>query len=242
MNGSCSSLIWARHSSVLTAMIGYLRMSSVLNSSVPAISARSSASFSSVSARTSCSAPSGKPTSRIDRVSWRGVVVVTLALFFFAFRRPHAQHGFTSLAGCVILLLSRIGSHLARARGHDQPGADNIRRLAVRLWPGFTDPADRPLTSAATETREHDHGSLKPPRHGLWRRCDAGENLMYCFIGALLGTLVGVLPGIGPTATIAMLLPLTCTLSPTASLIMLAGIYGTTILAAQCLHSRKSSG
>ena len=50
-------------------------------------------------------------------------------------------------------------------------------------------------------------------------------NLMYCFIGALLGTFIGVLPGIGPTATIAMLLPLTYYLTPTASLIMLAGIY-----------------
>jgi len=50
-------------------------------------------------------------------------------------------------------------------------------------------------------------------------------NLMYCLIGVLLGTLVGVLPGIGPTATIAMLLPITFTLSPTSALIMLAGIY-----------------
>jgi putative tricarboxylic transport membrane protein len=51
------------------------------------------------------------------------------------------------------------------------------------------------------------------------------ENLLYCFIGALLGTIIGVLPGIGPLATIAMLLPLTFGLTPTASLIMLAGIY-----------------
>src|SRR6476469_1911248 len=50
-------------------------------------------------------------------------------------------------------------------------------------------------------------------------------NLFYCFVGALLGTFIGVLPGIGPTATIAMLLPLTYYLSPTASMIMLAGIY-----------------
>ncbi len=50
-------------------------------------------------------------------------------------------------------------------------------------------------------------------------------NLMYCLIGVLLGTLIGVLPGIGPTATIAMLLPITFTLNPTSSLIMLAGIY-----------------
>jgi putative tricarboxylic transport membrane protein len=50
-------------------------------------------------------------------------------------------------------------------------------------------------------------------------------NLLYCFIGCLLGTLIGVLPGLGPAATIAMLLPITYTLDPTASLIMLAGIY-----------------
>jgi putative tricarboxylic transport membrane protein len=50
-------------------------------------------------------------------------------------------------------------------------------------------------------------------------------NLGYCFIGALLGTLIGVLPGIGPTATVAMLLPLTFALDPVSSLIMLAGIY-----------------
>ncbi len=51
------------------------------------------------------------------------------------------------------------------------------------------------------------------------------QNLLHCFIGVLLGTLIGVLPGIGPVATIAMLLPLTYALPPTAALIMLAGIY-----------------
>jgi putative tricarboxylic transport membrane protein len=50
-------------------------------------------------------------------------------------------------------------------------------------------------------------------------------NLLYCFLGVLLGTLIGVLPGIGPTATIAMLLPITFALNPATSLIMLAGIY-----------------
>src|SRR5216117_3096722 len=44
-------------------------------------------------------------------------------------------------------------------------------------------------------------------------------------MGCLLGTLIGVLPGIGPVATIAMLLPVTFTLNPTSALIMLAGIY-----------------
>jgi TctA family transporter len=50
-------------------------------------------------------------------------------------------------------------------------------------------------------------------------------NLMYCLIGVMLGTLIGVLPGIGPVATIAMLLPVTFSLSPITALIMLAGIY-----------------
>ncbi|MDZ4183570.1 MAG: tripartite tricarboxylate transporter permease, partial [Desulfuromonadales bacterium] len=52
-----------------------------------------------------------------------------------------------------------------------------------------------------------------------------GANLLYCFIGVFLGTLIGVLPGLGPTATIAMLLPITFTLPPVSALIMLAGIY-----------------
>ena len=51
------------------------------------------------------------------------------------------------------------------------------------------------------------------------------NNLLFCAIGAMVGTLVGVLPGIGPLATMAMLMPITFTLEPTAALIMLAGIY-----------------
>jgi len=50
-------------------------------------------------------------------------------------------------------------------------------------------------------------------------------NLLYAFIGCLLGTAIGVLPGIGPVATIAMLLPATYALPPVSALIMLAGIY-----------------
>ncbi len=50
-------------------------------------------------------------------------------------------------------------------------------------------------------------------------------NLLFCFIGALLGTLIGVLPGIGPTATVAILLPVTFFLPPLGALIMLSGIF-----------------
>lgn len=53
-------------------------------------------------------------------------------------------------------------------------------------------------------------------------------NLLFCFIGVFLGTLVGVLPGIGPVAALSLLLPTTHSLSPVTSIIMLAGIfYGT---------------
>jgi putative tricarboxylic transport membrane protein len=51
------------------------------------------------------------------------------------------------------------------------------------------------------------------------------ENLFYCALGVTLGTLIGVLPGIGATATMGMLLPLTFKLPPVSALIMLAGIY-----------------
>src|SRR5437667_1046981 len=64
--------------------------------------------------------------------------------------------------------------------------------------------------------------------HNLWIGFQVAVhpfNVMYCFIGVILGTLIGVLPGIGPVATIAMLLPITFNLNPIAALIMLAGIY-----------------
>lgn len=51
------------------------------------------------------------------------------------------------------------------------------------------------------------------------------HNLMYCFIGVFLGTFIGVLPGIGSMAAIAMILPLTFYLEPTSALVMIAGVY-----------------
>src|SRR5215813_4186869 len=51
------------------------------------------------------------------------------------------------------------------------------------------------------------------------------QNLLYCLIGVSVGTLIGVLPGIGPLGTIAILMPITYSVSPVSALIMLAGIY-----------------
>ena len=50
-------------------------------------------------------------------------------------------------------------------------------------------------------------------------------NLMWAFIGCLLGTAIGVLPGIGPALTVAMLLPVTAKVDPAGALIMLCGVY-----------------
>jgi putative tricarboxylic transport membrane protein len=50
-------------------------------------------------------------------------------------------------------------------------------------------------------------------------------NLLWCLVGVILGTVIGVLPGLGPPATIAMLLPLTFQMNSTSAIIMLAGIY-----------------
>ena len=51
------------------------------------------------------------------------------------------------------------------------------------------------------------------------------ENIFYCFVGAVLGTVIGVLPGIGPITAIAILLPATYNLNPTTAVIMLCGMY-----------------
>ena len=61
-------------------------------------------------------------------------------------------------------------------------------------------------------------------------------NLLYALVGCILGTLIGVLPGIGPVATIAMLLPATYALPPVSALIMLAGIYYGAQYGGSCCH------
>src|SRR5574342_1012710 len=50
-------------------------------------------------------------------------------------------------------------------------------------------------------------------------------NLLYCFLGSFIGTAIGVLPGLGPPATIALLLPVTYGIEATSAVIMLAGIF-----------------
>ena len=65
---------------------------------------------------------------------------------------------------------------------------------------------------------------------GLWYGFSVAlepQNLMWCFIGVLVGNMVGVLPGMGPLATISILLPLTFGMKPVSAILMLAGVmYG----------------
>jgi len=50
-------------------------------------------------------------------------------------------------------------------------------------------------------------------------------NLLFCLIGVAIGTAIGVLPGLGPTATLSLLLPITFQMTPVSAIIMLSGIY-----------------
>ena len=99
-------------------------------------------------------------------------------------------------------------------------GADALCIARLHRRPRAAGPALRPLAPLLSPD-----GAPRPPRASASRPRSRPVNLLYCFVGVLLGTLVGVLPGIGPTATIAMLLPITFTFEPVTALIMLAGIY-----------------
>ena len=70
------------------------------------------------------------------------------------------------------------------------------------------------------------------------------QNLTYCFIGVFAGTMIGVLPGIGPLATIAMLLPITYALTPTAEryparLVSSSGFFTSGPFASECTRMSK---
>ena len=81
-----------------------------------------------------------------------------------------------------------------------------------------------PLADLAGDSRSGGWTSSPISRSASGSR-SRSQNIAYCFVGVLLGTLVGVLPGIGPVTTVAMLLPISFTLPPVSALILLAGIY-----------------
>jgi len=126
-----------------------------------------------------------------------GFVASTFGLLLFFFRALERQRWLVAL-----------GSSLATAL-LDLPRVQGVaQRAAARRFPGAADAVDlfHGLTYGFSV-------SLQP------------SNLVACFIGVFVGTLIGVLPGIGPVATMSLLLPVTFAMSPTASIIMMAGIY-----------------
>src|ERR1700737_200065 len=92
-----------------------------------------------------------------------------------------------------------------------------VRRAAVSLSPEHSVPArarGQPVISTAIADLWYGFGVALEP-----------HNLMYCFLGVLVGNLVGVLPGMGPVATISILLPLTFGMAPVPAILMLSGVY-----------------
>src|ERR1700676_1688285 len=92
-----------------------------------------------------------------------------------------------------------------------------VRRAAVPLSPEHSVPAAsgvQPVISTAITDLWYGFGVALEP-----------HNLMYCFLGVLVGNLVGVLPGMGPVATISILLPLTFGMQPVPAILMLSGVY-----------------
>src|ERR1700730_6758452 len=92
-----------------------------------------------------------------------------------------------------------------------------VRRAAVPLSAEHSVPAaarGEPVISTAITDLWYGFGVALEP-----------HNLMYCFLGVLVGNLVGVLPGMGPVATISILLPLTFGMQPVPAILMLSGVY-----------------
>src|SRR3989475_2244818 len=113
------------------------------------------------------------------------------------------------LQGAGAAAVARGRRQLARHRAGDLPRVQGVAQRA----------APRPSLGRLTVV-DLLHGLA----YGLSGRLQP-PNLTACFVGVFVGTLIGVLPGIGPLATMSLLLPITFAMSPTASIIMMAGIY-----------------
>src|SRR5262249_37398623 len=101
---------------------------------------------------------------------------------------------------------------LARS-GRPHAGDERVRRRGVRVRAQASLPARRLLMDVTDSLALGFHVAL------------SAQNLAYFFAGVALGTLIGVLPGIGPLSTIGLLFPITFYLPAVPALIMLAGIY-----------------
>ena len=159
--------------------------------------------------------PGAEADDPVEAPKWKPITMVTIGIVLL---RP-AVRARRAAAGAGGAGLHRLAGRrgVQAHRGHRQHG-------------GAVDPLHRGLQGRAGH--EHLHRARESGDMDLLSNLALGlsvavsfQNLTYALLGCMLGTLIGVLPGIGPVATIAMLLPITFHLPPTASLIMLAGIY-----------------
>src|SRR5690606_11440014 len=110
------------------------------------------------------------------------------------------------LAGLALIRRELRGGTVLERDGHVEEEAEHTpgERRAIRR---------QLLTAAATLLSTGFAAALTP------------ENLLWCFVGVLLGTVIGILPGLGSATGVAILIPVTLTFEPLTALIMLAGIY-----------------
>ena len=134
-----------------------------------------------------------------------GMIITIPVLIIISSFAGDEFHWPASSAACVVLT---VGSWAIFILGLKL----TIPRLAVV----------RALSRTRTQRRHGPASTTSRSASASHSRC---QNLLYAFFGCILGTLIGVLPGIGPVATIAMLLPSIYALDATPALIMLAGIY-----------------
>ena len=118
-----------------------------------------------------------------------GLVLALVVLVLVSSRASHEFRWKGALVNTVVLILFSTGAFIWGIK------------LQFALWPAFSELRATPWNCSTTS------------RSASSTACHL-QNLLYAFIGCLLGTLIGVLPGIGPVATIAMLLPITFALPP----------------------------
>ena len=157
----------------------------------------------------------------LTRWAWRPVIMITLATVAFALLVD--RFGLV-VAMLVSMTLAALGTPETRWREYAifTVHHGRHRRRHVHLWPAHADPdlAQGPAGGPVMELGR------------LFANLSLGlsvaitlQNLFWCLMGAVIGTAIGVLPGVGPVATMALLLPATYFLPPEGALIMLAGIY-----------------
>src|SRR4029079_16298128 len=131
--------------------------------------------------------------------------------YFRKLFRPDPRHV------CVLVCLRARGPQ-RDAQEFGDIGCDHhgLRRRAVLLPAANSDAVagvERPVIETALTDLWYGFGVAVQP-----------HNIMWCFIGVLVGNMVGVLPGLGPLATLSLLLPLTFGIKPVGAILMLAGV------------------